>query len=48
MAKDGLVTMNNKEILRLQVIEKIDAKRLKQGEASKLLQVSCRQVKGDY
>jgi len=45
MAKDGLVTMNNKEILRLQVIEKIDAKRLKQGEASKLLQVSCRQVR---
>lgn len=45
MAKDGLITMNNKEILRLQLIEKVDAKALKQKEASKLLKVSCRQIR---
>jgi len=45
MAKDELITMNNKEILRLQVIEKIDTDRLKQSEAGKLLQLSCRQVR---
>ncbi len=45
MAKDELITMNNKEILRLQVIEKINAERLKQSEAGKLLQLSCRQVR---
>ncbi len=45
MAKDGLITMNNKEILRLQTIEKIDTKRIKQEEASKILGISCRQTR---
>ncbi len=45
MAKDELITMNNKEILRSQVIEKIDANRIKQREAGKLLDISCRQVR---
>lgn len=45
MAKDELITMSNKEILRLQVVEKVDTNRLKQSEASKLLQISCRQVR---
>ena len=45
MAKDGFITMNNNEILRLQVVESIDVKRLKHGEASKLLGISCRQVR---
>lgn len=40
MAKDELITMTNKEILRLQVGEKIATERLKQNEASKLLQIS--------
>ncbi len=45
MAKGGLITMNNKEILRLQVVEKIDAKRIKQREASRVLGISCRQTR---
>jgi transposase len=45
MVEDGLITMNNKEILRLQILGKIDAKRIKQGEGSKLLGISCRQTR---
>jgi transposase len=45
MATEELITMNNKEILRLQVIEKLSEKRLRQSEASNLLRISCRQVK---
>ena len=45
MAKDGFITMDNKEILRLQIVEKIDAKRIKQGDASKILGISCRQTR---
>lgn len=45
MATEELITMNNKEILRLRVIEKFSEKRLRQSEASNLLGISCRQVK---
>jgi transposase len=45
MAKNELITMNKREILRLQVVEKIDAKRIKQREASKILEISCRQTR---
>lgn len=45
MAKDGFITMNNKEILRLQVMENINTNKVKQREAGKLLGISCRQVR---
>ena len=45
MATEELITMNQKEILRLQVIEKIVSRILGQSEASKLLKVSCRQTR---
>jgi len=45
MDKEELITMNNKEILRFQTIEKIDTRRMKQKEAGKVLGLSCRQVR---
>lgn len=45
MATEALITMNQKEVLRLQVIEKLNDGRLGQSEASKLLGVSCRQIR---
>lgn len=45
MATEELITMNNKEILRLQVIEKLNDGRLGQSEASKILRTSCRQIR---
>jgi transposase len=45
MAIEGFITMNQKEILRLQVIEKLNDGRLGQSEAGKLLKVSCRQIR---
>jgi transposase len=45
MRREELIAMNNKEILRLQVIEKVETKRLRQNEAGKFLQISCRQVR---
>ena len=43
--KTGLITMNQQEVLRLQVMENLKNGRLGQGEASKILQISCRQVR---
>jgi len=37
--------MNQKEISRLQVIEKLDCRMMGQSEASKLLKISCRQTR---
>lgn len=45
MAIEGFITMNQREVLRLQVIEKLNGGRLGQSEASKLLKVSCRQIR---
>ena len=45
MAVEELITMNKKEILRLQVIEKVSNRLLGQSEASKLLKISCRQIR---
>lgn len=45
MATEELIAMNQKEILRLQVIEKIDCGVLGQSKASKLLKISCRQIR---
>ena len=46
MATEEFIIMNKKEILRLQIIEKFSDKMLKQGEASMLLGIGCRQVRG--
>jgi hypothetical protein len=45
MAAEDLITMNKKEILRLQVIEEANNRLLGQSEASKLLKISCRQIR---
>lgn len=45
MATEELITMNKKEILRLQVMEKLNARMLGQSEASNLLKISCRQIR---
>lgn len=45
MATEELITMSQQEVLRLQVIEKLKDRILSQSEASKILKVSCRQIK---
>ena len=45
MTTEELITMNNKEVLRLQIIEKLDCRMLGQSKASKLLKISCRQTR---
>lgn len=45
MAAEELITMNQREVLRLQVIEKLTGGTLGQSEASKILKVSCRQIR---
>jgi len=45
MAIEELITVNNKEILRLQIVEKLNDGLLGQSKASKLLGISCRQVR---
>jgi transposase len=45
MATGELITMSQEEVLRLNVIEKINSGRLGQGEASKILKISCRQIR---
>ena len=45
MATDGLITMSQEEILRLKILEKLEARELRQNEAGKLLHISCRQVR---
>lgn len=45
MGTEELITMNNKEILRLQVIERLNNGELSQSKASKLLKISCRQTR---
>lgn len=45
MAADGLITMNQQEVLRLQIMERLKNGELGQGEASKILKISCRQVR---
>ena len=45
MATEELITMSQQEVLRLQVIEKLKDRILSQREASKILKVSCRQIK---
>jgi transposase len=41
----GLITMNQKEVLRIQVLERLKCGELKQLQASKILKLSCRQIK---
>lgn len=45
MAIEELITMNQQEVLRLQVIEKLNDRGLGQKEAGKLLRISCRQIR---
>ena len=45
MATEELITMSQQEVLRLQVIEKLKDRALSQSEASKILKISCRQIK---
>ncbi len=45
MATEELITMNNKEIFRLQIMEKLDDGRIGQNKASKILGISCRQIR---
>lgn len=45
MDKEELIAMNNKEILRLQVMEKLNTKMIKQKEVGKILGLSFRQVR---
>jgi transposase len=42
---DELLTMNNRELTRLEVMQRLKDKRLTQKEAAQLLGVSTRQVK---
>jgi transposase len=42
---DELLTMSNRELTRLEVMQRLKAKRLKQKEAAQLLGISTRQVK---
>lgn len=43
--KEGYITMSIEEIDRLQVIQRVSQKTLKQGQAAKLLGLSTRQIK---
>jgi len=43
--KTGLITMNQREVLRLQIMENLKNGKLGQSEASKILQISCRQIR---
>ncbi len=45
MATEELITMNNREILRLKIVEKLDDGLLGQSKASKILGISCRQIR---
>ena len=45
MAIEELITMSQQEILRGQVLEKLKGGALGQSEASKILKISCRQIK---
>ena len=45
MATEEFITMSQQEVLRLQIMEKLKDKALSQSEASKILKISCRQVK---
>ena len=42
---DKLLTMSKKELTRLEVIQRIKEKRLKQKEAAEMLSLSLRQVR---
>ena len=41
----GIITMNEKEILRLEVFNKLSVRRLSQSDVASLLSISKRQVK---
>lgn len=45
MATEELIVMNNKEIFRLKIMEKLDDGLLSQSKASKMLGISCRQTR---
>lgn len=45
MATGECITMSQQEVLRLQVIEKLNDRKLGQSEASKILKISCRQIR---
>ena len=45
MAVEELITMSQQEVLRLQVIEKLKSGVFGQSEASKILKISCRQIR---
>ena len=45
MATEEFITMSQQEVLRLQIMEKLKDRTLSQSEASKILKISCRQVK---
>jgi transposase len=42
---DELLTMSKKELTRLEVIQRVEQKRLRQKEASEILGISTRQVR---
>ena len=42
---DELLTMSKKELTRLEVIQRVEQKRLKQKEAAEILGISTRQVR---
>ena len=44
----GTITMNEKEILRLEVFNKLSVRRLSQSDVANLLSISKRQVKRIY
>ena len=45
MATEELIAMSQQEVVRLQVLEKLEGGVLSQSEASKILKISCRQVR---
>jgi transposase len=45
MAMKGLITMSQKEVLKLQVMENLKNKKISQSQASKTLKISCRQIR---
>ena len=42
---DKLLTMSNRKMIRLEVMQRLEDKRLRQHEALRMLEISVRQVK---
>ena len=45
MAIKGLITMSQKEVLKLQIMENLKNEKISQIQASKILKISCRQIR---